>query len=246
VDGALGGFIKNSSGSVNGNVAIRGSLANPSNSAPLKFNNASFALNILGSQFRIDGEELLVTENGFRFDDFVIRDTANQTMRLNGEISTTDFANFSFDLDVDAENFQVLNTTKKDNKLYYGTLVVTTDLNIGGNTNRPEVDGAIVINDGTEMSIVIPQREPGIIARDGIVEFIDLEHPENDTLFRAYDSLNVSPFRGMDIAANIEIRKEAIFNVVVERSGQAFVEMDEIRRLRIMQEYRVFWREVMT
>jgi hypothetical protein len=223
VDGALGGFIKNSSGTVNGSVSINGSLSNPSISGPLRFNNASFALEVLGSQFRIDGEELMVTDNGFQFNDFVIRDTANQTMRLNGEITTTNFSNYAFDLDVKADNFQVLNTTKKDNKIYYGKLVVTTDLDIGGNTDRPEVDGAIVVNDGTDLTIVIPQREPGIVSREGVVEFVDLENPEVDTLFRAYDSLNIAPFRGMDIAANIEIRKEAVFNIVVDEANGDFL-----------------------
>lgn len=223
IDGALGGFIKNSSGSINGNISVSGSLAKPKVTGPVKFNNASFALNVLGSQFRIDGEELTVTENGFSFDDFLIRDTTNQTMRLNGFVTTTDFARYTFDLDVQADNFKILNTTKKDNKIYYGAMVVTTDMHVGGNTDKPIVDGSIMVNDGTDFTLVIPQREPGIISREGIVEFVNMENPALDTLFRAYDSLNVASFTGMDIAANIEIRREAIFNIVIDEANGDFI-----------------------
>jgi hypothetical protein len=63
---------------------------------------------------------------------------------------------------------------------------------------------------------VIPQKEPGVEEREGVVEFIDLGSPELDTLFREYDSLNYSQFLGMDIAANIEIEKEAVINLVID------------------------------
>ena len=60
----------------------------PKINGPINFDKASFATTILGSQYRIDGEKINVTENGFQFDDFVIRDTANNELRLNGSMQT--------------------------------------------------------------------------------------------------------------------------------------------------------------
>src|SRR6185369_3638714 len=119
--------------------------------------------------------------------DFVIRDTANNELRLNGTVHTSNFTNCNFDLDVNASNFQVLNTTKKDNKIYYGKLVITSNMHVKGTEISPDIDGNITVNDGTELSVVIPQQEPGVVARDGIVEFVDMDAPQNDSLVRAYD-----------------------------------------------------------
>ena len=223
VEGAFGGMIKNASGSVNGNISIKGSVNEPKIDGPINFDKASFATTLLGSQYRIDGEKIIVTENGFHFEDFVIRDTANNELRLNGTVQTPNFTNYNFDLDVNANNFQVLNTTKKDNKIYYGKLVITSNMHVGGTEIAPDIDGNITVNDGTDLSVVIPQREPGVVAREGIVEFVDMDAPQNDSLFLAYDSLNISPFKGMNIITNIEIRKEAIFNIIIDEANGDFI-----------------------
>jgi hypothetical protein len=223
MEGAFAGMIKNASGSVNGNISINGTANKPIINGPLNFDKASFALTALGSQFRIDGEKINVTENGFHFDDFVIRDTTNNELRVNGDIQTSNFANYTFYFDVNANNFQVLNTTKKDNKIYYGKLVTTSTLHIEGTEAKPSVDGNITVNDGTNLSIVIPQKEPGVVEREGIVEFVDMDVPENDSFFLSYDSLNISPFKGLDIVSNIEIKKEAIFNIIIDEANGDFI-----------------------
>ncbi|TMI96340.1 MAG: hypothetical protein E6H08_04785 [Bacteroidetes bacterium] len=225
VQGAFGGMIKNASGSVNGNISIKGSVNEPKIDGPINFDKASFATTILGSQYKIDGEKINVTENGFHFNDFVIRDTANNELRLNGTVQTPNFTNYNFNFDVNANNFQVLNTTKKDNKIYYGKLVVTSNMHVGGTEIAPDIDGNITVNDGTNLSIVIPQQEPGVVAREGIVEFVDMDAPQNDSLFQAYDSLNISPFKGMNIVTNIEIKKEAAFNIIIDEANGDFINL---------------------
>jgi hypothetical protein len=225
MEGAFGEMIKNASGTVNGNITISGTTSQPKINGPLNFDKASFATKILGSQFKIDGEKINVTENGFQFDDFVIRDTANNEMKLNGTIETPNFVNYNFDFDLSATNFQVLNTTKKDNKIYYGKMVVTSNLHVGGTEATPDVDGNITVNQGTDLTVVIPQRQPSVVAREGIVEFVDMDAPENDSLFLSYDSLNISQFKGMNILTNIEIRKEAVFNIVIDEANGDFINL---------------------
>ena len=223
MEGAFAQAITNASGSIDGNVSIRGTTAAPDINGDLNFNNASFSFTMLGSQFRINNETLSVTEEGFVFDDFTIRDSVNNTLVLDGIVLTSNFINYDFDLQVNATNFQVLNSTKEQNKIYYGKLNITSDLNITGTEIRPVVDGSVTVNDGTNLFVVIPQEEPGVVERKGVVEFVDFDAPENDSLFLEYDSLNISSVLGFDIAANIEIKKEAIFNVIVDEANGDFL-----------------------
>ena len=223
MEGAFAGFLTNASGFINGKVRIAGSTAKPQVKGDLNFNKASFALNVLGSQFRIDNEKLSVSEHGFVFDNFTIRDTANNIMTLDGTVLTTNFINYEFNLDVNATNFELLNTTKAKNKLYYGKLNVTSEMHVAGTETKPIIDGAVTVNEGTNLSIVVPEAEPGVVAREGIVKFVDMDAPENDSLFLVADSLGNSGILGMDIAANIEVKKEAIFNVILDQANGDFL-----------------------
>jgi len=223
MEGAFAGFMKNASGSVNGNISINGSAKHPKINGPINFDKASFAITMLGSQFRIDGEKLTLTENGLTFNDFVIKDTANNTLLLNGKVNTTNFTNYNFHLNVAANDFKILNTTKKESKIYYGSLIITSELHVSGTEIKPRVDGNVIVEDGTNLSLVIPQREPGIVDREGIVEFTDMDATINDSLFKQYDSLNVSAVTGLDITTNIEIKKEAIFNIIIDEANGDFL-----------------------
>jgi len=225
IEGALANVLQNASGSVRGTVSIGGSVRNPQISGPLRFDNASFALRILGSQFRVDGEQLQVTEEGFLFRDFLVRDSANNTMLLNGYVRTPNFVNYEFDLDVNTENFRVLQTTRQKAAIYWGDLVITSEIHIGGTDVRPRVDGTITVNEGTNLTFLVPQRNEATLHREGIVEFTDLDHPENDSLFRYYDALNAAGIRGFDITTNIEVRKEAIFNIIIDAANGDFINM---------------------
>lgn len=216
LEGVLSPLISNASGAINGTVKMGGTTSRPAINGNLNFNNASFALTMLGSQFKVDNEKLSVTENGFAFNNFTIRDSTNNTLILDGKVMTNNFINYNFDLDVKARDFMVLNSTKAQNKLYYGKLNISSDLHIVGNEQKPVIDGSVTVNDGTELSVVIPQPDPGVQQREGIVQFTDMDAPENDSLFLNTDSLNKANILGMDIAANIEIKKEAVFNIIID------------------------------
>ncbi|MBA2745414.1 MAG: translocation/assembly module TamB, partial [Flavisolibacter sp.] len=223
IEGLSNEAITNASGSVSGDVRIRGSSAQPSVRGDLKFNDASFALGMLGSQFYIDDENISVTEKGFRLQDFTVRDSANNTLNINGDILTSNYTNYEFGLTITASDFLLLNSVKQPNEIYYGRLNISSDLKISGTETNPVVDGTLTVNDGTHLTIIVPQEEPGVVQREGVVEFVNMAMPEADTLFTAYDSLNISRLVGMDIAANIEVKKEAILNVVIDEANGDFL-----------------------
>jgi hypothetical protein len=204
-------------------VRIRGNTAAPKVQGKLNFDTASFALTMLGSQFFVNDESLTVTENGLSFDNFTIRDSANNRLNIDGTVLSTNFVNYNFNLRVQARDFMVLNSLPSKNSLYHGRLNINTTLRINGTETRPVVDGTLTVNDGTNLFIKVPQLEPGVAQREGIVEFVDMDAPENDSLFRAYDSLNRTSVMGMDVAVNIEVRKEAILNVIVDEANGDFL-----------------------
>jgi hypothetical protein len=120
-----------------------------------------------------------------------------------------------------------VNNTKFQNKLFYGKLNISTDMHIGGTEAAPVVDGNLTVNEGTDFTVVIPQQNPGIATRQGVVEFVDFSNPSNnDSLFMApYDSMNRSRLVGMDVTTNLTVKKEAKFNIVIDEANGDFVNL---------------------
>jgi len=224
-EGAMATFVKSASGSINVNVSINGTTSNPDVAGRINFDSTTVSTLVLGGPLKINNESLAVSNDGFVFDEFSIRDSANNRLTIDGSVLTSNFINYNFDLDVSARNFRALNTTSKDNKIFYGQLFLNTNMHIGGTEKSPVVDGAVRIVEGTNFNVVIPQAEPGVAQREGIVEFVDFENPQIDSLFRQYDSLNTSTLTGFDVALNIEIEKEAITNIIVDVANGDFVNL---------------------
>lgn len=226
-EGALKDFVTAASGSVNGSVSLRGTSSAPKIDGRINFDKVAISTLAIGGPLNVDKESLVVVSNkGLEFNRFTIRDSANSPLNISGLVGTTNFVDYDFDLNIRARNFRAINTTKKQNDIYYGQLFLSTNLHVGGNAAAPKVDGSLTVNEGTDFAVVIPQRDPGVVSREGVVQFVDFDNPENDSLFLAsYDSLNQSALIGYDIATNLEIKKEAKFNIVIDEANGDFVNL---------------------
>ncbi|WP_132055859.1 translocation/assembly module TamB domain-containing protein [Pseudocnuella soli] len=222
-EGAMEAFVTRAAGTISGNMRIAGTASKPDIDGGLRFNQVSLNTVAIGGPFNINDEELRLNNDGLVFDGFSILDTAGQALNIDGTVKSSNFINYAFDLDVNADNFKALSTVKQPNALYYGDLVISTRMHVGGTETAPEVDGQVTVEEATNFSIVIPQAEAGVVSRDGVVEFVDFDAPLNDSLFRAYDSINTSSLVGFDVAANITITKEANFNLVVDVANGDFL-----------------------
>lgn len=228
LEGASMGAISDASGIITGKFNINGTAADPNINGNLAFNNAAMKITALNTKFKINNERIDVDNRGLAFNTFTVTDEANNAFVVNGRVNTDDFANYRFNLTVNADNFQVVNTTKKESKLFYGKLVVSTNMRITGTNEAPIVDGGLKVNKATDFTVVLPQAEPGVVSREGIIEFVDMDAPViNDSLFmKPYESaMDTSGIRGLDVAATIEVDKEATLSLVVDAGNGDFVKM---------------------
>lgn len=227
IEGLTNGAVREGRGFVYGQIKANGNMENKNIDGRLQFDNTSFKPAALNSVFRIDKEAIAIINNeGIRFNSFTIRDTTNNALTLGGMINTKDWENFSFDMNIRANDFQAINSTQQDNNLFYGRLVFSTRLNIKGTPTQPVVDGNLSIEDSTSFTVVLPKEDPGIEKREGIVRFVDFSATAEDSIFMApFDSLKTAPLVGYDVAINIDISKEAEFNLIVDPANGDFLHM---------------------
>src|SRR5690606_9398812 len=176
-------------------------------------------ISTLNSRFNLSNEDINLDNSGVYLTDFTITDEDNNSFTIDGEVLTPDFINPVFNLSINAENFQALNSSEEDNDVFFGKVNLNADINITGDLNQPIVKGRLRLNNNTEFTFVIPETQLDLVERDGVVLFVDQENPD-DILTKREVEMTTSEIKGLQLSSIIEIAPEAVFNVVVdERSG---------------------------
>jgi len=226
IQGFTMGSMNRASGNLTGQLAISGTADAPKVRGGINFNNTAFNITSLNSYFRIPNNRIAFNDEGIGFNNFTLVDSANNKAVIDGQIYTSTFRDYRFDLNLRSDNFQVINSSAKDNDLYYGKLLIDTRMDIGGTLEQPKVDGSLKIDPETNLSVVLPQTDPGIEEREGIVEFIDKDNPQLATILPAKaDSAARTGLTGIDVSVNITVDKKAEFNLIVDAANGDFLKL---------------------
>ena len=217
--------ITESTGFLTGNLKITGNTNQPKVIGELKFNEIGFKVKQLNAKFNSLNDKIVFTNDAILFDKFIIKDEKNNDLTLNGKIDSTNFSNFGFDLAIDADNFKAINSKEKDNASYYGELYLDNHLQLSGNLDNPIVEGNIKINKDTKFTIVIPQSDPSIADREGIVEFIDQDNPKLANTISLQELESEMDIKGINASVNIEIDKDAELSLVIDKANGDFLKL---------------------
>ncbi len=213
------GTIKKADGFISGNIDISGTTKNPEYDGILQFNDTKFNIAALNSVFKINNESLKINNEGLYFDTFTMADANNNNFNISGNINTENLTNPAFNLQLKATQFQVLNSTAEDNKLFYGQASFDADIDVKGNLKLPIVTGKLSVRKITDVTYVIPESQLDVQERDGVVIFVNRENPDN-ILTRNDEQEKLPFFRGFDVKTILEIADDAKFNVIIdEKTG---------------------------
>ncbi len=225
VQGFTFGNIEDGSGFLSGNFKVTGTAAQPRVVGELQFNDVGLRVTQLNSYFKSINEKIVFNDRGIFLDKFTVSDEKDNQLAINGAVLTTDYKQFGFDLTVDADNFRAVNSQAKDNDLYYGDLFLDTKLAIKGTLDSPVINGNIKINEHTKLSVVLPQSDPSIADREGIVEFVDEDNIMLQQTIAMEETMNETGVRGLDVSVNIEIVEEAELNLIIDKGNGDYLKL---------------------
>ncbi|SDR66731.1 Family of unknown function [Polaribacter sp. KT25b] len=214
------GEIKETSGSFSGDFKITGQTSAPKYNGNLKFTNATFNVAKLNTKFKLQNETLNIDNKGLSMSNFTILDAENNSLVLSGAIKTKSFINPSFNLDIKAKNFRVLNATKEDNESMYGKVTFNADAKLTGDLQIPKLDTKLVVGSETDITYVLPSTYTNIEERDGVVAFVNRENPDAILTQQQEETATIT---GFDIKALLKIDKQAAVTVIIdEETGDNF------------------------
>ena len=217
--------IENAEGYLSGNLKITGNTDAPNILGGIKFNDVGLGITQLGSSFKNINDEIKFTNRGIDFDDFKIKDESGNAIIIDGAVLTKTYKDFAFNLDVNADNFKVVDSEKDSDKLMYGVLAIDAKLQIRGDLDLPQVDGDLAVTDQTDFTIVLPQTSPALEDREGIVEFIDQDQIALQQTIKADSLTDQSDIKGLDVNVNIEVVKEAKISLIIDQANGDFVKL---------------------
>jgi hypothetical protein len=207
-----------------GKFKVNGNTTNPKFIGDLQFNEIGFKAKKLNATFKSMNDKMVFTDNQIFLNDFTIYDEKNNGLVINGKINSANYANLGFDLTVDADNFKAVNSSAKDNDTFYGQLYLDNHLIVKGSYESPYVEGTMRVNDDTKFTVVLPQDDPALADREGIVEFIDQDQPQ---LFvkLADENLRETEIKGINATVNIEIDKDAEISLIIDKGNGDYLKL---------------------
>ncbi len=225
-EGLSGGNIVNSKGNITGDVLVKGTTSAPVIRGTLQTSNLTTTPTMLGTPLSMPDEKILFTPDGIVMDNFEIYDSLKNKGTISGKILTQTYRDFDLDLKFVAKNWHVVDAPAERKRLFYGHLVLSSNLKIKGQMTSPDIDGNLAIDKGTDLTVVLPESNPGIEDRKGVVEFIDMSDTTRYKLLVAAptaDTNRIKVSAGSEINVNVNIDKEAILSMIIDQASGDFL-----------------------
>ncbi|MBK7885719.1 MAG: translocation/assembly module TamB domain-containing protein [Chitinophagaceae bacterium] len=152
------GNLTRSSGNINGNISLQGKFSDPRWNGALNFDTTQFTIAKLGTTYTLDKQKINLTYPEISFNNFTIKDSTNNSLKVDGRITSKTIADYDLDLKINADNFTLVNAPKAVANQVYGFAAIDADIAISGTSASPDIQGNLSLNDKTDVTLVLPEK----------------------------------------------------------------------------------------
>ena len=189
LDPFVNDLVSNLGGNISADLDIGGSLTNPDIDGSINLENTSFTINYLKTPYIIN-DKLSVKNSVIIINDLQMKDTKSGTAIVNGKVDLTSLSNPIIDASIEAKNLQALNTTFKDNRLYYGTAYATGKFNFKGPVDNLQIDIKARTLDGTVFNI--PLNSSSTASNYDFITYISKDSTKNVVKERSFNGVTLN------------------------------------------------------
>ncbi len=211
VEPFLDGNVVDLKGSIGGSVNISGTASKPLMNGTLRLKEAGGLVDFTRTRYTMS-DPIILDNSNILFRNFKIYDTNNRLATLNGAINTDFFKNISLDLNITPSNFQFLNTTERDNELFYGTVYASGQARVTGNPNDILVTASVKTEQRT--ALFLPLSTSSDVAEHDFVNFIS----------RSDDIIIIEEFFGLDDVVKSNVRVNLDLEVTPDADVQIIID----------------------
>ena len=155
LESLLSSLVSDVSGTVSGHLTVSGPLDRLSvQSENTRVDKLKFKLLYTQVDYTVDGP-FTVNDKGVTFDDMTILDPLDHKARLSGGIPYDHFKDLRLNTRIDLQNTMALNTTSRDNNVFYGKAFANGTVRISGPLKKIRLFLTVTPMQGTSIHIPI-------------------------------------------------------------------------------------------
>ncbi|MBX2844297.1 MAG: translocation/assembly module TamB [Flammeovirgaceae bacterium] len=199
-------------GEANGDLTIDGSLASPMFQGKVAVKNGSFKVNYLNTTYRF-GNEFQFHQDTIKFEDFVVKDEADQEGIISGLIYRDNSDRLMFDISGNVQNYKVINIPETPEAIYYGTGYGSGNFKIYGYPSEIEI--SIQAKTEKKTKIFIPLEGSEDVKDQSYITYVsDLVKEDKVIDFKQEVNMN-----GILFNLDLEITPDAYCEIIFDKKA---------------------------
>ncbi len=168
----LSNYISGLGGNLSGNIQLQGTTENPKLLGRGTFNQGKLRVNYLNTPYQLDGG-FVFQPGRITFDRLVAKDLNGNTANISGGLTYQGLDDIFLDINARLNNFHVLNTSDKDNEVFYGLAFVSGNIEIKGSTTNLDINARATSQPNTR--IYIPLSSSDEQTSEEYIHFINIQ-----------------------------------------------------------------------
>lgn len=209
----LRGIFSEIDGELTGTYNLRGTFTKPIIDGEGKVADGKILVDYLKTRYTFAGK-LAMSPNQMIFDDIEMIDAAKNKGTLRGYIAHKNFEKFVLNIDGEFNNFQVLNTTAKDNSLFYGQGYGTGTLNIFGPASNLRISATARTEKNTR--IFIPVSGTSEVEQKDFITFAHFTDSLSLQENSQKKSVKKKELTGISVDINLDITPAAYAEIIFD------------------------------
>ncbi|MDX5442892.1 MAG: translocation/assembly module TamB [Hymenobacteraceae bacterium] len=216
VEPLLKDIIHDMSGTMAGRVRILGKLTAPVLKGNVLVSNGKFNFTYLNTVYTFS-DRVYFSENGITFRSLNLRDVYGNQGTLNGGVYHDGFQNMLIDLKATFNKLMVLNTTREENELFYGSAFASGSASVFGPPNDLKVNVTATSEKGTRM--FIPLDNQAELTRQNYIRFVN-RNTADSTKVQVEATEQRVDLSGISLNFDLTVTEDAYAEIIFdERAG---------------------------
>ncbi|MGZ4001393.1 MAG: translocation/assembly module TamB domain-containing protein, partial [Mucilaginibacter sp.] len=199
-------LVSNLKGTVSSNIKLTGSLSDPQFDGDITLENTGVTVNYLKTAYTVSNK-LSVKNSVIKVDNLVLKDYKGGTGTVNGTVDLNDISNPDIEVELKAKDLLALNTTFKDNHLYFGTAYATGTFNFNGPTDAMDIDIKAKTDAGTIFNI--PLNTSSTASDYDFIRYVD--HRDTTKVFTAKNA-----FHGITLNFDLSVDEKTTVKITTD------------------------------
>jgi len=195
-------------GKMDADLSILGTIQDPQINGTANIESASFKVNYLKTAYNLNNQSVMIDRNSVMMNNLIFTDSKGHQAVAGGVVNLSKLNNPYIDVNVATNNVMILNTTFKDNNLFYGTAFATGTYQFKGLTSAIDINIKAKSEENTV--ITIPFNKAMTVSESDFIYFVSKDSTENQENASRYF------LKGMTMNMDLELTPSAEVNLQTE------------------------------